>query len=668
MTIDTNLGASSIVFNDAFNASNTAVIGSNSASPVVLTLDSGWTVGDIANSGQVTFQPFNGGSGALSILLNGSGSVFANPGTTVRILTNVAQGASGNGVTELGGGTVELGGVNTYTGPITVQAGTLNITGSVAGNVVIQGGTLIGTGTVNGTVSIMNDGQFKVSNATFTVNGMGQNGGSVYSGDFSGNTAGSTTLTNATLIAAGNYFQTGGTTTVDGSTLNAGFIAVNSGGSNSGNLDVRNSSTINASLFNNSGLVTMSNSIVNGDVFNGRGFTVDGTVKVNGNLTQFGGLTVGDGVSHSELDLGSGNTFDDSSGTTTISKGSSINATHFLNEGEAETKVFGTLTADDVTVNASLLFGSNGTFGNTTAPLTVNGDVDLGRTSQTVGALNGSGRIENIGDFSDAGDNRTSTLTVGNGDATGTFAGSIIDHFGNFTGITALTKIGSGTETLSGNNTFTGDTNVNGGTLEAAAAGALGGTGNVTVNAAGRLLLTGQGNLDRINDAATITLAGGTFARGGMGAVSEGAGASRNGAAVAGMSSVGLGSLVLQANSILNFGTDGVGTFTFASFTPGLNVLDIMNWTSNASAPLLVSGVDGTDDRLIFHQDQIANLAFFSFNGIPATELALDSGYFEILPDLAAVPEPATWLAGSLILVTLLATQRRRVMGFVPRD
>ncbi|WP_075089572.1 autotransporter-associated beta strand repeat-containing protein [Verrucomicrobium spinosum] len=52
-------------------------------------------------------------------------------------------------------------------------------------------------------------------------------------------------------------------------------------------------------------------------------------------------------------------------------------------------------------------------------------------------------------------------LTVGSGDASSSYYGTII----NGTGGIALTKVGLGTVTLAGNNTFTGAVNVDAGKL-----------------------------------------------------------------------------------------------------------------------------------------------------------------------------------------------------------
>ncbi|MBC7785414.1 MAG: autotransporter-associated beta strand repeat-containing protein, partial [Burkholderiales bacterium] len=69
---------------------------------------------------------------------------------------------------------------------------------------------------------------------------------------------------------------------------------------------------------------------------------------------------------------------------------------------------------------------------------------------QNINALNGTG-----GTIDAAG---ARTLTLGNGDATGSFAGVI-------QGPVSLTKTGAGTQTLTGVNTYTGTTTISGGKL-----------------------------------------------------------------------------------------------------------------------------------------------------------------------------------------------------------
>jgi hypothetical protein len=205
--------------------------------------------------------------------------------------------------------------------------------------------------------------------------------------------------------------------------------------------------------------------------------------------------------------------------------------------------------------------------------------------------------------------------------------------------------------------------------LNAGAAGALGSTSSVTVNSGGTLLLSGSGNLNRVNDSAGIALgttSGAAAILKRTGTASEGTGAhtTNGGATSTGTNATGLGALTLNSNSTLDFGTGGVGTLVFASFTPNAHVLNIIDYSTTASAPL-VSGTDGTDDRLIFATDQAANLTDFSFGGISAVEIALGGGFFEIVP----VPEPSTWVGGALALLVIgyqfsVIRRRRLVQTF----
>ncbi len=99
--------------------------------------------------------------------------------------------------------------------------------------------------------------------------------------------------------------------------------------------------------------------------------------------------------------------------------------------------------------------------------------LDLNRYSVGIGALNGNGTIDDV-----AGGG-TSVLTVGNGGAIGTFSGTIQ----NTSGTVSLVVAGSGTETLTGANTFSGPTTISSGTLNLANAAALSSSSAVTVNA-----------------------------------------------------------------------------------------------------------------------------------------------------------------------------------------
>ena len=124
----------------------------------------------------------------------------------------------------------------------------------------------------------------------------------------------------------------------------------------------------------------------------------------------------------------------------------------------------GGLTLD----GGNLKQGVSGALGSSTGTLTLHsGILDLNGIATGLGTLTGSGgSITSL---------TAATLTLGNNNATGgNFAGSI-------GGSIALTKTGSGTQILSGNNLYGGLTTVSAGTLRSAADNAIG-NGDLTLN------------------------------------------------------------------------------------------------------------------------------------------------------------------------------------------
>jgi fibronectin-binding autotransporter adhesin len=101
------------------------------------------------------------------------------------------------------------------------------------------------------------------------------------------------------------------------------------------------------------------------------------------------------------------------------------------------------------------------------------------------------------------------TLTVGSGNSSNTYAGVIAEAPG---AVGSLTKVGSGTLTLSGANTFTGNTAINGGTIvydvggTQSYGGAISGAGNLAKSGVGTLTLVGVNSY-----AGTTTVSGGTL-------------------------------------------------------------------------------------------------------------------------------------------------------------
>ena len=93
--------------------------------------------------------------------------------------------------------------------------------------------------------------------------------------------------------------------------------------------------------------------------------------------------------------------------------------------------------------------------------------------SETINGLSGRGAV-----LSNA-TSGTSTLTVGSGNADGNFSGTLIN---GGVATLALTKTGTGTQTLSGVNTYTGATAVNQGTLAVNGTGSINNSASLTIN------------------------------------------------------------------------------------------------------------------------------------------------------------------------------------------
>ena len=105
---------------------------------------------------------------------------------------------------------------------------------------------------------------------------------------------------------------------------------------------------------------------------------------------------------------------------------------------------------------------------------------DLNGFNETINGLQSAGNLAGciiLNNVSTA----TSTLTVGDYDQTATYGG-VIQNGAAGVGVVAFTKIGGGRQTLTGANTYTGTTAVNGGTLALSGAGSIASSQQILVN------------------------------------------------------------------------------------------------------------------------------------------------------------------------------------------
>ena len=231
--------------------------------------------------------------------------------------------------------------------------------------------------------------------------------------------------------------QGSGTLTLSAANTFGGGLTINAGAVTLGNATSAGSGTITLNggkLQNNTSAdLTIGNNISVGGgggtiglISSGKNFTLNGALSGSGNLT----IAPAGGPLNSLYLNFSANT---ASGTITIPNSSGINqtVTRFL-----------TATAGSATAAWSI-GGAQDRF--TTLDFT--GTIEFG-------SLSGSGTIQ--GDVSGI-----QTMSVGALNTTTTFSGVIKDA----SGTVALTKVGTGTMTLSGANTYTGPNNINAGKL-----------------------------------------------------------------------------------------------------------------------------------------------------------------------------------------------------------
>ena len=143
----------------------------------------------------------------------------------------------------------------------------------------------------------------------------------------------------------------------------------------------------------------------------------------------------------------------------------------------------------DTTVNSGTLL-TNGTnvlpFGAGKGNLVIaGGTVELNNNNVAINGLTGVGTLNQRG-------SGTRTLTLGNGDATAAFTGILADNPLGTQGALAITKVGTGTQTLSGANSYEGATTIQAGAIKTSGAA----TTQVLANVGGVDVQNGKWLLD----------------------------------------------------------------------------------------------------------------------------------------------------------------------------
>jgi autotransporter-associated beta strand protein len=491
-----------------------------------ITALSGSNIGAIELGGATTIAgafnnavQVNGG-----VTMSVTGATAANDATGITTLTNYgaitigagrtlsAQAINNNGSTiSIGAGATLQGIGNTLNNNAVIDVG--------AGGAIVDAGAVnnLGGGTINfngptgtatlssGTNSIFNDGKIKVLGGNVAV-----------TGDITNQNNGLLTLTGGNMTGVGTLTNSGSAIVNVGAGYNLGVGTFNVyGGSVTGTGTITASTAINLSGGSIGATLAGASALTKAGA---------GTAILTGANTYTGGTTINAGT----LQLGISGSTGAIQGNVTVSAGSTFNlvdantggitsiwnsgTTDFRNGTSAGSATVTTDTGGTTAFHDSSSSGSARFIANAGGAFDIS---DLTAAGMTAGSIEGAGNY-----FLGA-----KQLTIGGNNASTTVSGVIADGGASGGAGGSLVKTGTGTLTLTGNNSYTGGTTITAGTLQIGNGGTTGSlAGNVvddgvlTINRSDTLTLpgdiSGSGSLQQVGSGTTILTGNNSFTGG----------------------------------------------------------------------------------------------------------------------------------------------------------